>query len=59
MASGPPNKIVSAGSLASYTNPTDTANAISDAEQTFYNTFGVWPNQVLVYKDELYLGAYQ
>jgi hypothetical protein len=58
MSSGPPNKVVAVGSLATYVTPTDIATAISAFEQAFFVNYGVYPNQVLIYKDELYLGAY-
>lgn len=54
----PPDKVIAAGSLATYSTPTDTAVAISAFELAFFNTYGVYPNQVLIYKDTLYLGAY-
>jgi hypothetical protein len=54
----PPDKFVAAGSLSGLT-PTNAAIALSDAYQTFYTNFGVWPTVALIDgNDEVYLGAY-
>jgi hypothetical protein len=57
MADGPPNKILVGCSLSG--TPAENATAASDAYQTFYDTYGVWPT--IAFPDpngSLLIGAY-
>jgi hypothetical protein len=56
--SGPPDKFPAWVDLSTYSTNADKATALGTVWQTFFDTYGVWPNAVVTVGTVVFVGAY-